>query len=50
MVRIVKRECLVGLVEQNYKDQGKNCFLCSDSNCSFCKKSKILAEELRKKI
>ena len=51
MVRIANREYLVDLVEQCYKDQEKNCciFFCSGSNFSFCKKSKILEEELKKK-
>ena len=49
MVRIVIREYLVDLVEQNYKDQEKHCVACNNSNCRFCK-SKILEEELRKKI
>ena len=49
MVRIVNREYLVDLLEQNYKDQVKNCSFWRDSNCKFCKKSKILEEELRKK-
>ena len=51
MVRIVNREYLVDLVEQCYKDQEKNCCIfCSVSNFSFCKKSKILEEKLKKKI
>ena len=50
MVRLVNREYLVDLVEQYYKEQERNCSFCSDSNCIFCKKSKILEEELRKKI
>ena len=49
MVRIVNREYLVDLVEQNYKDQEKNCSFCCDSNCRLCKKSKILEEEPKKK-
>ena len=46
MVRIVNREYLVDLVEQNYKDQEKNCSFYNDNICRFCKKSKIREEEL----
>ena len=49
MVRIVDRKYLVELVKQNYCDQETNCFFWCESNCCFCKKSKILEEELRKK-
>ena len=49
MVRIVDRKYLVELVKQNYCDQETNCFFWCESNCRFCKKSKILEEELRKK-
>ena len=48
MVRLVKREYLVDLVEQYYKE--RECYFCGDSNCNFCKKkTKILEQELRKK-
>ena len=50
MVRLVNREYLLDLLEQYYKEQEGNCPFCGDSNCIFCKKSKILEEELRKKI
>ena len=50
MVRLVNGEYLVDLVEQYYKEKERNCSFCGDSNCIFCKKSKILEEELRKKI
>ena len=49
MVRIVDRKYLVELIKQNYCDQETNCFFWCESNCCFCKKSKILEEELRKK-
>ena len=47
MVRLVNKEYLVDLVEQYYKEQKRNCSFCSDSNCIFCKNSKILEEELK---
>ena len=49
MVRIVDRKYLVELVKQNYCYQETNCFYCGESNFCFCKKSKILEEEPRKK-
>ena len=49
MVRLVNKEYLVDLVEQYYKEQKRNCSFCSDSNCIFCKNSKILEGELKKK-
>ena len=49
MVRIVDRKYLVELIKQNYCDQETNCFFWCESNSCFCKKSKILEEELRKK-
>ena len=49
MVRIVDRKYLVELVKQNYCYQETNCFYCGECNCCFCKKSKILEEEPRKK-
>ena len=49
MVRLVNREYLVDLVEQYYKEQERNCSFCGNSNCIFCKTSKILEEELTKK-
>ena len=49
MVRLVNREYLVDLVEQYYKEQERNCSFCGNSNCIFCKTSKILEEELIKK-
>ena len=50
MVRLVNREYFLDLLEQYYKEQERNCSFCGNSNCIFCKKSKILEEELRKKI
>ena len=49
MVRIVDRKYLVELIKQNYCYQETNCFYCGECNCCFCKKSKILEEEPRKK-
>ena len=49
MVRLVNREYLVDLAEQYYKEQERNCSICGDSNCIFCKKSNMLEEEFRKK-
>ena len=49
MVRLVNREYLVDLIEQYYKEQERNCSICGDSNCIFCKKSNMLEEEFRKK-
>ena len=49
MVRIVDGKYLVELVKQNYCYQETNCFYCGECNCCFCKKSKILEEEPRKK-
>ena len=49
MVRIVDRIYLAQLVKQNYCDQETNCFFYGESNCHFCKKSKILQEEVTKK-
>ena len=49
MVRIVDRKYLVELVKQNYCDQETNCFFWCESNCRFCKKSKILEKSLEKK-
>ena len=48
MVGLVNREYLVDLVEQYYKEQERSCSFCGNSKCIFCKKSKILEEELRK--
>ena len=49
MVRIVDIKYLVELVKQNYSYQETNYFYCGESNCCFCKKSKIPEEEPRKK-
>ena len=49
MVRLVKREYLVDLVEQYYKE--RECYFCGDSNCNFCKKKqRFLNKNLEKKI
>ena len=49
MVIKVDRQYLTDLVKQNYCDQELNCFFCGKNNCKFCKKSRLLEEELRKR-
>ena len=47
MVRRVKREYIIDLVNQSYINQEKNCSFCLKLNCLFGKRSTALEKQLR---
>ena len=49
MVRKIDWQYLIDLVKLNSWDQELNFFFCGKNNCKFCKKSRLLEEELRKR-
>ena len=49
MGRHVNCSFLIGLINQSYIDQEKNCHFCSKLDCLFCQRRDILEGELRQK-
>ena len=47
MVRHVKREYIIDLVNQSYINQKRTCNFCFKLNCMFCKRSTALEKQLR---
>ena len=45
MVRHVKREYNIALINQSYINQEENCNFCFKSNCLFCKRSTELEKQ-----